>query len=1069
MKTKRLEILENSLAKKQQQFDKKLKAHFADVKRANGQPLNDKRNGQATLNRWDKQNEALKNLEASIKKTKEAIEKEQYKIANVEDAKENLPQVILDLLETKELNQWRRHPNTFFVKGVEKARIVYLYKEKNVAHRYYKSIPTEEQRKIFKDCYNKIWNTLNDKTELKKEQIQTTTKKNTEPQIRFTSSENSNIKTGVWLPYSKGAFDLTHTNKEDDDFSYDKTHFQIKQGNEIVYEGRYDIGDDTNFLYEHIEQVQNHFQKIGLNKQTEKEKNELSALINTLKMYEIGSKQKTTATKTKKKAELKKIQKKDYPKNLSQLKKWWKQNKGKKVCYKYSSGKKEKQIDLIIDDVYEDRIIAKKEDGQQINFDLGKASLSFTNDYVKIIDSFMYWDYAKAKATTIKKNQPNVNLVASYTQEVRIIKRFVNCIGKPRATKTILNIYRDLEKQISNQKIRKTSPNAEIIRELAKRLKVALEKINSAKLTQLIVTEIKENKDFYDKLRKISQENQRRKAVLLYNRYINIYGERNIDTAKAKRLATSISNAFKKGAIPKTDTFYNELKKALQNINDYLNNKTETIKMQSAELNGLKGGKKSKKKSVNENDNLLFDIERLNTQFNKELKQLINNKLNKNHIFKLGMPSISLLNAGMPNYPIELSASRLLKKSKQEQHPFDLELIQNLPKLIHSPLMVFVSATKLKSLVVVIEIEYKGKNFVIPIKFNENKNDIYINSVRSVYYRKTNLHIIQWIKEGLLLWANKKQTLNWLNKQQYNSADVKQLIKSSANIIKDLQTTNKTEQKSEKNLNGTEQNRIVVDLPQPPTKQAIKPSNAPNNEQKQAPKKPIDNDIFTNISLLDQEQTNDVIWLQGDLGRFLGYVEKYEYSILLRGDKGAGKSRLLFQIMNLFAQHNFKVACFSLEIGKRSNILKSMRDEYIQQNNVHNISIADECPKGLKTIEQAAQHFDVVCIDSWGKIGNTKQDDFDTLRKKYPQTMFVVIFQSTTGKVARGGNMPEYDAGMVIQVNKGGIAVCEKNRYNGEDLEYSVFQQKLILEQTEEQPQQVATIPQPQNEPVTIF
>lgn len=73
MKTKRLEILEKSLIKKEFEFSRRLENHIQDVKRANGQPLNDKRNGRATLNRWDKQNESLRRLNDSIKKTKDAI------------------------------------------------------------------------------------------------------------------------------------------------------------------------------------------------------------------------------------------------------------------------------------------------------------------------------------------------------------------------------------------------------------------------------------------------------------------------------------------------------------------------------------------------------------------------------------------------------------------------------------------------------------------------------------------------------------------------------------------------------------------------------------------------------------------------------------------------------------------------------------------------------------------------------------------------------------------------------------------------------------------------------------
>lgn len=69
----RLDILKASLEKKQAKFDKKLDEHFADVRSANGQPLNDKRNGYSTMRRWDKQNDSLSNLQKEIEKTKSAI------------------------------------------------------------------------------------------------------------------------------------------------------------------------------------------------------------------------------------------------------------------------------------------------------------------------------------------------------------------------------------------------------------------------------------------------------------------------------------------------------------------------------------------------------------------------------------------------------------------------------------------------------------------------------------------------------------------------------------------------------------------------------------------------------------------------------------------------------------------------------------------------------------------------------------------------------------------------------------------------------------------------------------
>ncbi len=160
--SKRLEILKNSLIKKEQQFDDKLQNHIDTVKQANGQPLNDKRNGQATLNKWDRQNESLRNLKDSIQITKDAIEREEGKILEVNKTNEYIPQPILDLVKQGVLNQWKKHPTIFFVDGVEVARIIWDKKRNVVAHRYAHLIPSQEQRTKFVKLYNGLNYLLND-------------------------------------------------------------------------------------------------------------------------------------------------------------------------------------------------------------------------------------------------------------------------------------------------------------------------------------------------------------------------------------------------------------------------------------------------------------------------------------------------------------------------------------------------------------------------------------------------------------------------------------------------------------------------------------------------------------------------------------------------------------------------------------------------------------------------------------------------------------------------------------------------------------------------------------------
>ena len=158
----RLEILKNSLAKKEQQLAKRFDDHFEDVKMANGQPLNDKRNGQATLNRWERQNESIRNLKESIEITKRAIEKEEDKIHACKYQNDNfIPKEILELVEKGELIQWRKHPTHFFVPSVEKARILWDESRKAVAHKYAHLITEQEQRTKFVRLYNGLNAVLN--------------------------------------------------------------------------------------------------------------------------------------------------------------------------------------------------------------------------------------------------------------------------------------------------------------------------------------------------------------------------------------------------------------------------------------------------------------------------------------------------------------------------------------------------------------------------------------------------------------------------------------------------------------------------------------------------------------------------------------------------------------------------------------------------------------------------------------------------------------------------------------------------------------------------------------------
>ena len=156
----RLEILKASLAKKEAIVDAKIGNHFETVASANGQPLNDKRNGASTMRQWERQNDSIRAAVAGVELTKAAIEREENKIASCEVANEKIPQPILDLVTAGVLTQWRKHPETFFVVGVEKARIVWIEK-KGLCNRYYNECTDKDQRAKFAQVFNELKTKIN--------------------------------------------------------------------------------------------------------------------------------------------------------------------------------------------------------------------------------------------------------------------------------------------------------------------------------------------------------------------------------------------------------------------------------------------------------------------------------------------------------------------------------------------------------------------------------------------------------------------------------------------------------------------------------------------------------------------------------------------------------------------------------------------------------------------------------------------------------------------------------------------------------------------------------------------
>ncbi|GHT17361.1 hypothetical protein AGMMS4956_20830 [Bacteroidia bacterium] len=168
-----------------------------------------------------------------------------------------------------------------------------------------------------------------------------------------------------------------------------------------------------------------------------------------------------------------------------------------------------------------------------------------------------------------------------------------------------------------------------------------------------------------------------------------------------------------------------------------------------------------------------LDLEAINCNFNAELQQQIDGTLPKGHVYSLGMPGNILQAVGMPYLPIELRAEKLLEKSVDEEHPYNIKEITNLPKAIQNPLAVFAYGDRTKAINLIIEIQHNEKNFLIGIALNPTVKgkSLEVNSIRNVFPKDTH-EWVNWINQNKGLYYDKEKILTLLDQQRINHADV---------------------------------------------------------------------------------------------------------------------------------------------------------------------------------------------------------------------------------------------------------------------------------------------------------
>lgn len=193
------------------------------------------------------------------------------------------------------------------------------------------------------------------------------------------------------------------------------------------------------------------------------------------------------------------------------------------------------------------------------------------------------------------------------------------------------------------------------------------------------------------------------------------------------------------------------------------------------------------------------ELQQINAQFNEQLQMQIEGKLKAGHVYQLGKPSDILINAGIPDNPIEMASRRLGDKALQANHPFKLDELTDLVLYIQDPMVVFRSATHYGSYVLLTELIHDSRNYVIAIETNRVQGKMKVNSVRSVHYKDNPMNIVNWINENLADYIRADFVEKWfipiknelLSKPQSNSVDVRKQLISAAKIIEKFKSAKK--------------------------------------------------------------------------------------------------------------------------------------------------------------------------------------------------------------------------------------------------------------------------------------
>ena len=198
------------------------------------------------------------------------------------------------------------------------------------------------------------------------------------------------------------------------------------------------------------------------------------------------------------------------------------------------------------------------------------------------------------------------------------------------------------------------------------------------------------------------------------------------------------------------------------------------------------------------------EIERVNAVFNDELDAFSEDNANR-ITFSLGRPSEVLRAAGVPDMPMKLYGSKLLKKIKK--HGFDKVALRDLPRAVANPIAVFNNHKQEGNRAILTELHTEQGNVLVAIDLGKGA-DVDFNVVSSVFGKGKN-GVVEWINRRLFTYVDEEKALNYLHlAAPIAAASDNQKLSRAANLIKGF----KNPKLSGENLRQQRKNSITEEL-----------------------------------------------------------------------------------------------------------------------------------------------------------------------------------------------------------------------------------------------------------------